>query len=317
LITAPYLIFDGFEIDGNNSLASGHGINGCAGGTANFDVSHHFIAINNSIHDVGGAGLNSCTADYVFWEHNIVYNTSSTSRYQVSGIDITVPAAQPIGSYIRTAADAQPYTIVVAYNIVHSNAEGPSIPSPHTDGNGIIIDTSLGSQTCPTCGTPFPGNILILGNVAYNNGGGGIHVFISQNVTVANNTVYNNYLDSLNPGTARGELSNGGSSNINWINNIAIAKPGSGVLAKNEPVFSFSVGSFKDTGIWSNNLTYGAANTSDSSSYLDPSTNLIGISPQLTNITAGNFTPLAGSPVLGAGLPATYLRSATPNIGAY
>jgi len=32
------------------------------------------------------------------------------------------------------------------------------------------------------------------------------------------------------PATARGELSNLGSRNITWINNIAIAVPGSGVL---------------------------------------------------------------------------------------
>jgi parallel beta-helix repeat protein len=317
VITVPYLIFDGFEIDGNNSLTSGNGINGCAGGGSNSLVSHHFIAINNSIHDMGGAGLTSCAAEYLFWQHNTVYNTSSTSGYQVSGIDITVPAALAAGSYTKTAADVLPYNIVVAYNIAYSNSEGPSIASPHTDGNGIIIDTSFGSSSCPTCGTPYPGNILILGNLAYNNGGGGIHIFLSQNVTVANNTVYSNYRDLLNPGKPRGELSNVGSANTTWINNIAIANPGSGVLAGSEPITSFPIGSFKDSGTWSNNLTYGATNTSDSSSYLNPSTNLIGVAPQLTNITSGNFTPLPGSPVIGAGLPEPFLRSATPNIGAY
>jgi hypothetical protein len=317
MLWAPYIIVDGFEIDGNDSIASGAGIDGCADGGGNSLIAHHFVAINNIIHDMGGAGLSSCTADYITWAHNVIYNTSSTNRYQVSGIDLWEPKALAAGSYTPTAADNRPFGIVIAYNIARNNGEGPAIPAPHTDGNGIIIDTTSGSATCPTCGTAYPGNILVLGNLAYDNGGGGIHVFLSENVIVASNTGYNNYLDSLNPGTARGELSNGGSQNITWVNNLAVALPGSGVLANNRPIVTFPVGRFPDSGTWTKNIAFGASVTSTPASYVNPATNLIGVNPQLANPAGGNFVPLAASPALKAGQAESYIPSPAPNIGAY
>jgi parallel beta-helix repeat protein len=195
---------------------------------------------------------------------------------------------------------------------VHDNGEGPQIPYPHTDGNGIIIDTTLGSSTCPTCGTPYPGDILVLGNISYNNGGGGIHVFLSQNVTVANNTVYNNYLDQENPGTARGELSNGGSKKITWLNNIAYANPGTGILAYNTPTICFTVsGGFSISNTWTDNITFGAPAS------ISQSTNMVSINPQLTNPPGANFIPVKASPAIGAAKPESYIPVKKPNIGAY
>ena len=206
---------------------------------------------------------------------------------------------------------------MIASNVVHDNAEGPTIPGNHTDGNGIIIDTTLGSYVCPTCGTAYPGNILVVGNVTYNNGGGGIHVFLSKNVVVANNTSYNNYLDPRNNGTLRGELSNGGSQNVSFINNIAYAVRGSDVTSYNKPVVSFTVGSFPTTGSWTANLTYGASNSTSNSAFINPSSNLVNVAPQLLNPVADNFIPAAGSPVLNAGVPLGYISTTNPNIGAY
>jgi parallel beta-helix repeat protein len=317
MLTAPYIIVDGLDVDGNRSVTSGHGIDGCAGGGQIMDVAHHFMVLNSVIHDMGGAGLNSCTADNIIWRNNIVYNTSSTSGYQVSGISVWKPRPIADPSYLPAVWDHAEFGIVIAYNIAHDNLEGPAIPGNHTDGNGIIIDTTFNSSTCPTCDTPYPGKILVLGNVVYNNGGGGIHVFLSENIVVANNTAYNNYLDAKNDGTGRGELSNVGSSNVVWINNIAIAKPGSGSLSHNEPITTFPVLGFRDSAVWKNNIAYGARVRSDSTSYVDPSTNLIGTDPQLANPERQNFTPLPGSPAIRAGLPEIYIPAAAPNIGAY
>ncbi len=316
-LLAPYIIIDGFNIDGNHAHTTGSGIDGCAGGGGPTAIAHHFVAINNIIHDMGGAGLATCTADYITWTHNVVYNTSSTNPYQVSGIAVWQPKVVAPGSYTRTAADNVPFGIAISYNVVHDNAEGPSISGPHSDGNGIIIDTTLGSSSCPTCGTPYPGNILVLGNVSYNNGGGGIHIFLSQNVTVANNTVCNNYLDRLNPGTPRGELSNLGSKNVTWVNNIAIAMPGSGVLAGNKPIVTARVGSFEASGNWTKNIAFGSDVISRSSSFANAATNLIGVNPELTDPAGGNFMPRAESPAIGSGQPESYIPSPTPNIGAY
>jgi parallel beta-helix repeat protein len=317
MLWAPYLIFDGFNIDGNKALANGSGIDGCANGGGAGNIAHHFMAMNNTIHDMGGSGLSSCTADYITWWHNVVYNTSSTSLYQVSGINIWQPKALAPGSFKATRNDNRPFGIMISYNIAYNNGEGPSIPGNHTDGNGIIIDTTLGSSTCSTCGTPYPGNILVIGNSSYNNGGGGIHLFLSKNVTVANNTVYNNYTDTRNDGTARGDLSSGGSQNITWINNLAQAVPGAGSTSYNRPAVTFALSGFTDTGTWTNNLTYGANVSSDSGSYIDPATNLLGVAPKLTNPAGANFVPLAGSPAIASGQPASYIPCANPDIGAY
>jgi parallel beta-helix repeat protein len=308
---------DGFNIDGNHSLAQGSGIDGCADGGGPLAISHHFVAINNIIHDIGGAGLTSCTADFITWTFNVVYNTSSLDLWQSSGIGVWRPQGLAKGSYTPTAYDDGPYGIMITYNITYDNSEGPTIPFPHTDGNGIIIDTTLNSDTCTTCGTPYPGNILVEGNLSYNNGGGGIHVFLSKNVTVVNNTVYKNYQDPLNPGNTRGDLSNGGSENITFMNNIAIAVPGSGSLAYNEPIYSFPVTGFQDSGTWTKNITYGAPSTTDATSYAAPSSNLFGVNPMLTNPAAGNFTLMPGSPAIQTGQPGPFIPSATPNIGAY
>jgi parallel beta-helix repeat protein len=314
---APYIILDGFNIDGNHDLTSGHGVNGCADGGQPGNIAHHFIAFNNVIHDMGGSGLSTCTADFISWQHNVVYNTSATNLYQVSAINIWQPKALAPGSYTPTPWDNVPYGLVVAYNKVFGNGEGPAIPAPHSDGNGIIVDTTYDNTQCPTCGTPYPGNTLILGNIAFNNGGGGVHIFLSSNVTVANNTVYKNYQDLLNPATSRGELSNVGSANINWINNIGFAVTGNGVLANASPCVSFPVNAFGDSGTWTQNDCYGAAVQSDPNSYIDPKTNLVYVNPKLINPVAYKFRLLPGSPDYQTGQPEPYLPVAKPDIGAH
>ena len=319
MLTAPYVIVDGFEVDGNHALTAGHGIDGCAGGGGPLGIAHHIIVINNIVHDMGGAGLSSCTADYIIWRNNLVYDTSSTSRYQASGLSVWKPQALAAGSYAPADWDKVEYGIEIAYNIARDNGEGPSIPGDHTDGNGIIIDTTLGSADCPTCGAAYPGKILVIGNLSHDNGGGGIHVFLSKNVVVAHNTVYNNYLDTRNPYYPRGELSNLGSSNMTWVNNIAIAKPGNGILAQNEPIVTEPIsGGFQDSGIWKDNIAYGASVTSDATSNVDPATNMIGVDPKLANPPGGDFHPLSGSPAIGAGLRDARFPTLKDNdIGAY
>jgi hypothetical protein len=316
MLWSPYIIIDGFEIDGNKSLTSGDGIDGCADGGAPYNIAHHFIAINNFIHDMGGSGLSTCTAEFISWQHNVVMNTAGTNHYQMSGLNLWQPKALAAGSYTKTSWDYVPFQIVMAYNKAMYNSEGPSIPTPHTDGNGIIVDTTLGSATCPTCGVPYAGQILVLGNSSNHNGGGGIHVFLSQNVTVAKNTVYENYQDTLNPATSRGELSNLGSQNVNWIDNIGYAVPGSGVLSYASAAAVFPIGSFPVSGIWTHNIFYGAGVSSTGGSNIDPKINMIGVNPKLTNPSGNQFIPLRGSPAVQTGQPENYLPP-KPDIGAW
>jgi parallel beta-helix repeat protein len=68
---------------------------------------------------------------------------------------------------------------------------------------------------------------LVAFNVTYNNGGGGIHIFSSEYVTVANNSCFNNYLDPYNSGSARACIDAANSYAGTYLNNIATAYPAS------------------------------------------------------------------------------------------
>ena len=81
-----------------------------------------------------------------------------------------------------------------------------ALPSLGAENINIIIDTFLDifSNTLV-----YPYQTLVMGNASYYNGGRGIHVFRSSNVTVANNTVFNNNTDTCLASAAYvlGELS--------------------------------------------------------------------------------------------------------------
>jgi hypothetical protein len=309
-LLGSYFIIDGFEIDGNNVTTGGVGINACNGKNP---IVNNVLVINNLIHDMGSAGVSMCGGDFYYVLHNEVYHTSSTDPWQVSAIDLWEPQAV-YGAREGHAPDgSMAFSIQIDGNLVHDNAEGPSIPYPHSDGNGIIVDTTMGSNQCPSCGTPYAGNILVKGNVSYNNGGCGINVFLSNNVVVAQNTVYNNHLDTMIPYTARGELSNGGSINTTWIDNIAYAVPGSGILANNSPAVSSTVGSFPASATWVSNITYGGSVEVASVTRKG----FLQVNPDLVDPPAGNFMPKHGSPAIKAGQPASYIPATQPDIGAY
>ena len=55
----------------------------------------------------------------------------------------------------------------------------------------------------PTGASAYTNGGLVAFNVIYNNGGAGVHDQNSEYVTIANNSCYNNYLDTNNNATAR------------------------------------------------------------------------------------------------------------------
>ncbi|MEI9982839.1 MAG: hypothetical protein WDN69_06265 [Aliidongia sp.] len=116
---------------------------------------------------------------------------------------------------------APPFHNVVSGNVVFDNmkaANNPVACGSHTDGNGIIMDTFLDETTLSIV---YPYRTLITGNISYANGGGGVHVFRTSNVTVANNTVYGNGTDTCINAYYLGDLSQAGGSNNVWVNNVA------------------------------------------------------------------------------------------------
>jgi hypothetical protein len=244
----------------------------------------------------------------------VIYENSSTNTYQGSGISVWEPGVAT--GFPATAADNTTFHIVVSYNISHDNMETYSCGGSagcHTDGEGIIIDTT--NQSAGT-NTPYPNQILVLGNLVYNNGGRGVQVGPnSSNTTVANNTAYNDNLDTNDSATWRGEIANATSSNNVFVNNIGYAVVGTGMMSNNSSLFT---GDATSATPWENNLGYGGPVVSSTK---DPivaaNKNQIGVDPKLANVASDNFVPMSGSPVVGAGVPESYVPVSAPDIGAY
>ncbi len=277
-VKTAYVILDGLELDGNKATAAGEGV--VAAGNA---MQHHIVVENNRIHDMGGGGVQLNDSEYFWVVGNDLYRNASTNKFQESGI--STYQAQAARGVVPSPADDIPFHIVIVGNRSHDNVETypcGDAPGCHTDGNGIIVDKTKNVDR-PN-GVPYAGRILVAGNVVTGNGGGGVHLFLSEHVTVAGNVAIGNHVDGNNSGTWRGELSNVDSDDNRWLGNIGWAETGPGVLAHNSAVLIAASGG-APTGqnvTWELNLTCGG----DPSVYthapdLDPKRNQLNADPEI------------------------------------
>jgi hypothetical protein len=176
---ANYIVWDGFDMNGggdwkatDNILQAGD--DGLPGGPG-----HHIQILNNWVHDAGGGGIGAISTDYFTIKGNIVWNTAHTSGWQESGIGVWEPRATK--NFTPTLSlDRAPFHIVVMNNISHDNFIIAG--NGHTDGNGIIMDDFDCAQVRPH--VVYPYKALVQSNLAYNNGGRGIHVYSGGNVRI-------------------------------------------------------------------------------------------------------------------------------------
>ena len=237
--TPPNFIqIDGFEMIGEGTSYP-VGVNVFNGDNSAKVASHHIWVLNSIIHGFGEAGIVFIGSEYSYAIHNRMYqNANTTCDAQGSGISVGISHTVP--GYTPTADDqTNPnpllgptwvvgnsfFHVVVEWNITYNNAltQCGTAANPYdTDGNGIIFDTNSGFAGNPT---NYTAPMLAAFNVTYNNGGGGVHVFGSSNVTVANNSCFNNYLDPANSGEGRACIDEQSGSGATIINNIAVAIP--------------------------------------------------------------------------------------------
>ncbi len=318
-VSTPYVIFDGLELSG---ARKGSGINTCFNGT-NYNGVHHIMVMNSYIHDMGENGIATCWAEYYWMIHNQLDGNAYGSWN--SGISTYEPMVIP--GYNPTAYDNKwtPYHNVYVYNRCNKNFTSPA-GGPHTDGNGIIYDDTQHTQNAPNIVyTPMA---LLMGNVSWSNGGAGIQIGpTSANADIFNNTAYNNYLDTYNTGTWRGELSSSGTMGVTFKNNAAYALPGAGILANNSPYLG---GNPTGVNTWLNNIAFGASPYMDASNTFSSTTNKVNINPKFVNPAGGNFALCTGvgipnasctgpSPGIGYGAVVPYWQQRTPgsiDIGA-
>ncbi len=247
--TAAYIEINGLEIIGNNAnvkltdaLNQPHTCKNPAGAYAIYGEGivadgrkgtatqkpHHIRILNNTIHDCGGSGIGFEQTDYITIQNNVIYNNAWYSVYGTSGISLY----QSWNSDNNTSR----YKNIISGNVLHHNRNlVPNQPDANgkcefTDGNGIIIDDNKNMQSSSPLGE-YNGKTLIENNIAYNNGGVGIHVYLSQHVIVLNNTTYKN---SQTPELNNGEIDASLSSDVSIINNILYADTNRAVSTNNQ-----------------------------------------------------------------------------------
>lgn len=289
-IQKNYVTIDGFDVSG---LGTGHGIEATfIDGNTALNGPHHLTVINNVCHDNGGSGIGLAYGDYYLIENNICYGNCATNTYQGSGISVYEP---------RAVVGTDDLRIVIRGNTSYGNIFLAPTPPDHSDANGIIIDDFRGTQQKSSPG-PYTYKTLVENNLCYSNGGKGIQVYLSDNVTVKNNTCAFNNRDLKNPGTWRGELSNVQGSGNTWINNIGVADPK--INPNNTAVLDACYSGYVNAGVvWTNNLTFngtvGKASITQSGSNFAPLSNKVGIDPLF--VSATDFHLQAASPAKGLG----------------
>jgi parallel beta-helix repeat protein len=211
IANSSYIVFDGFEVfDSQSGMESGVDVR---------NSSHHITVKNCYIHDCACGGISSRLSDYLVFDSNIVRDNAKRNKWNCSGLSIWHPVE----------LDQKPgFHIVVKNNVAFEN-ECDIAFSPHgfknpTDGNGIIIDDFRNTQGGGQEGGYFA-SVLVENNLSFNNGGRGIAVYKSDNVTLRNNTSFHNlriltkYIDWA------GEISIDHSKGSTVVNNIMLENP--------------------------------------------------------------------------------------------
>jgi parallel beta-helix repeat protein len=215
-----YIEINGFEIT-NTPQTPTDTKDGAGDGILTKNNSHHIRLLNNKIHGAGGGGIATVSADYITIEGNIIYDNTKRSNLGQSAISLYE---------LYNYDTASGYHNFIRKNFIYDNenlrpfkyyGDGTEI----TDGNGIIIDDSKNTQnpsTNPHYLQAYNGSTLIENNIIFDNGGRGIHVFLSDNVIAVNNTLYQNNTTS----TISGELTALSSGNVKFYNNSVYARAG-------------------------------------------------------------------------------------------
>jgi Ca2+-binding RTX toxin-like protein len=260
-IGANYVKVEGFEVTGSKT-----------GGITAMNV-HHVEILDNIVHHNQNEGIFAGKSDYLLIEGNEVY--ANAAKGGASGIHLK--AAYNVTG--NTSDNG--FRIIIRDNVSYNNVTKFGMK---TDGNGIILDDFQNTQISSL--PPYRFKTLIEGNIVYGNFGRGIQAAWSDHVTIRDNIAMHNNSD-LRSGLWRGELSNMGSNDNHWSNNIAISNP----RADNPAIVNVSFqGDPSNRNVsWNSNTTFNGTRGDDSvyanASNSEPTTgngNRLGVDPGLS-----------------------------------
>ncbi|MDQ3813624.1 MAG: right-handed parallel beta-helix repeat-containing protein [Armatimonadota bacterium] len=177
---------------------------------------HHIRIIGNTVVDNAGGGISAINCDYVTIEGNQVVDNCHFMRYGGSGISI-------FRSW--NFDDFKGTKMFVVGNVTHGNRTFVpwSAIGKISDGNGIIIDDNINSQSGASK-IPYEGRTLVQNNLSFGNGGSGIHAYASNHVDIVNNTAYHN---AQSPELMWRQIFAGGKcDDVRIFNNVMVAPKG-------------------------------------------------------------------------------------------
>jgi serralysin len=236
-ITAGDVTIEGFDIAG----ARGDGIE--ANNVRDVEI------LNCRITGCGESGIQTNGCDLVWIQGcTLIGNARDT---WCSGISLYQNRAR--------GATSPGFRNTIRDNICRDNLTLPA-GGPHTDGNGIIIDDFQNNQNNSTAGN-YPYTTLVENNLCTGNGGKGVQIAWSDNVTVRGNTCHGNNRDVNNDGTWRGDISIHESRGAVADRNIAVCVRGSGRLAYNRAYDNVSPDNRRNTTTYTGNVGWDAAGT--------------------------------------------------------
>lgn len=201
-----FITIDGFDVtnSGDSDQTKGIQLTRC----------DHVTVRNCRVRDCYGGGIGFDQSDWILCEWNITHNNAYFEQDQHSGISVYQPQYR--------GNDSRQYGVVIRNNTSFGNqnfVNNPNFGRP-TDGNGIAVDDFKNQQ--PGGGQSYDRQALIENNLCFDNGGQGVHCYLSQNVRIRNNTCRNN-MASFDFG---GEVSVSESERVYVYNNILVARPG-------------------------------------------------------------------------------------------
>ncbi len=291
-----YIKVIGLSMQGWNpkhaTVSSGHGINiqGC----------HHILIRDCRVKDCSGSGISGSPElwtgsnkvngplDFITIENNEVSGCAFWNQYLCHGISLWKAHSAGLG------ADPSGFNCFIRRNISYGNENkvgpwgGPVAKA--TDGNGIILDCNNDNG--------YPHATLVEGNLVFNNGGRGIHVLKSDNVTVRYNTCWHNNRCRLDGTWKQGELESDGSARFRAEDNIAAGNTNAWSAA-------LALHSFGPTlpMVLKNNLLFGAREVNQQVALTETGT--LRADPRFVNPSAdpavADFRLQAGSPAIRAG----------------
>lgn len=302
---AAYIKIQGFEIEGNNrnvTLAeaqqqpgacegpnptaissalpkfNGNGIS-VSGRTGGNFRPHHIVLADNIVHDCGGGGISVIESDYITIENNTVYNTSWYTIFGTSGISV-------LNSWNYDTNSGTP-RFIIRNNRCYGNRLfikwNNNGLCKITDGNGIILDNNNDRFGANPLGA-YSGKFLIENNLIYLNGGRGINLNYSNNVTLLNNTSYQN---AASP-DIESDFTMRYSDNTRFYNNIFYGR-----ADKPLTLVVNSLNLQQD-----NNLSFGG--TGEIGDFTGGQ-NKTGLNPQFVDASTGDFQLASTSPAINAG----------------